>query len=153
MATPHAMKRITRELNEIQTQASPFYTAGPKSDSDLLNWVVTIPGPAGTPYEGGNFKLALTLPPQYPFHPPTLIFTTKIYHPNVLSDGVVCIPLLKTDTWKPSCKLTTVIDIAVAILAEPDPDQAIEGEAADMWKADRSRFTKTAKAWTERYAE
>ncbi|KAK9377258.1 ubiquitin-conjugating enzyme/RWD-like protein [Lipomyces chichibuensis] len=153
MATPQALRRIGRELADINAQRSPLYTAGPKSDSDILNWDVSILGPGGTPYEGGTFKLSLTLPPSYPFHPPTLSFITKIYHPNVLPDGMVCIPLLKTDQWKPACKLVTVIEIAVGLLKEPDEDQAIEGDAAEVYKADRKKYEKTAREWTKKYAK
>ncbi|KAK9454502.1 ubiquitin-conjugating enzyme/RWD-like protein [Dipodascopsis uninucleata] len=153
MATPQAIKRITRELAEIKALNSPVFEAGPKSESDLLNWNIEIKGPKGTPYEGGIFKLDLILPSQYPFHPPTLTFITKIYHPNVLPDGTMCIPLLKSDQWKPACKLASIIDIAVSLLSEPDGNEAIEGDAADVWKNDRKKFEKTAKDYTKRYAK
>lgn len=34
-------------------------------------------GPTGTPYEGGTFQVALTVPEQYPLTPPQVKFVTK----------------------------------------------------------------------------
>ncbi|KAK9477656.1 ubiquitin-conjugating enzyme/RWD-like protein [Lipomyces japonicus] len=152
MASAQAIKRISRELADIKAEGSTEFTARPRSDSDLLNWEVTIFGPNETPYQGGTFKLELVLPPQYPFQPPTLSFVTKIYHPNVLKDGTVCIPLLRTDQWKPACKLLTVIDLAIALLREPNGDDAIEDSVAEVWKNNPVKYIATAKEWTKKYA-
>lgn len=42
-----------------------------------------IQGPSETPYEGGVFQLAFSVPEQYPLQPPQVRFLTKIFHPNV----------------------------------------------------------------------
>lgn len=36
--------------------------------------------------------------------PPTVTFTTKIYHPNVGIDGQVCLPIISNENWKPYTK-------------------------------------------------
>lgn len=36
------------------------------SESNMFNWTATLPGPEGSVYEGGVFKLTITLPPDYP---------------------------------------------------------------------------------------
>ncbi|KAK9460258.1 ubiquitin-conjugating enzyme/RWD-like protein [Lipomyces oligophaga] len=146
------LKRIRKEMLDISKVSSETFTAGPKSDADLLNWEVKLYGPKDTPYEGGEFLLDLILPPGYPFHPPTLKFVTDIFHPNVLPGGAICIPMLKTDQWKPACKLLTIIDIAVNLLAHPSEEDAIEGDAADLYKRDRQKYEKTAREWTTKYA-
>ena len=40
-------------------------------------------GPSETPFEGGVFQLAFSVPEQYPLQPPQVRFLTKIFHPNV----------------------------------------------------------------------
>lgn len=54
---------------------------------------------AGTPYAGGVFKVKLVLGKDFPVGPPKAFFVTKIFHPNVSSNGEICVNTLKKD-WK-----------------------------------------------------
>lgn len=75
---------------------------------DIFRWEVIIIGPPETAYEGfvkycktvsllflgGYFKARLTFPKDYPMKPPKLTFISKMWHPNVHSNGDVCISIL-----------------------------------------------------------
>ena len=56
------------------------------------------------PYGLKAFQVRIDFPREYPLKPPTLRFTTKIYHPNVREDGLVCLPLISNENWKPYTK-------------------------------------------------
>lgn len=56
------------------------------------------------PYNLRAFNLRINFPEEYPMRPPTVTFTTKIYHPNVGVDGQVCLPIISNENWKPSTK-------------------------------------------------
>ncbi|KAJ6410480.1 hypothetical protein OIU84_007263, partial [Salix udensis] len=70
--------RVQKELQECSrdVEASGIKVA-PKSDN-LGRLTGTIPGPVGTPYEGGTFQIDITLPDGYPFEPPKMQFATKV---------------------------------------------------------------------------
>ncbi|KAK6339639.1 hypothetical protein TWF718_009034 [Orbilia javanica] len=150
-----AIKRISRELAEFNNNPVAGISAGPVSDDNLFKWNICLTGPQGSPYAGGLFTLDLTLPTEYPFKPPTLNFTTKIYHPNVSNDdkGSMCLAILRSDNWKPSSKIIQVLEMAVGLLIEPNVEDAVETSIADEYKNSPDSFKKTAREWTNKYAK
>ena len=104
--------------------------------------------------QGGKFKLLLVLPKEYPFKPPTINFVTRIWHPNVTFDekGSMCIGILKSEAWKPSSKILNILLATQSLLVEPNPDDALEASAAEMFKNNRKGFEKEAKKYVEKYA-
>ncbi|KAI5841115.1 ubiquitin-conjugating enzyme/RWD-like protein [Morchella snyderi] len=149
-----AQKRIHREYAEIE--ASPIPGIAVHSiDEDMFKWSIELTGPKDSVYAGGTFKLLLTLPTNYPFKPPVLAFQTKIYHPNVSNDdkGSMCLGILRSDQWKPSCKIMSVLEMARGLLVEPNPDDAVETTIAEQFKSDKAQFEKNAKSWVKQYAK
>ena len=65
-----------------------------------MEWVGTIEGAEGTPYEGHRYRLALKFGSDYPFRPPVVRFETACFHPNVDQYGNICLDILKVrDPW------------------------------------------------------
>ncbi|KZF19695.1 ubiquitin-conjugating enzyme [Xylona heveae TC161] len=149
-----SQRRIAKELAEITKDTPEGVTANLVDESDVYRWSILMEGPEDSPYAGGQFKLLLTLPVDYPFKPPALKFETKIYHPNVTNDdkGAMCLGILKSEEWKPSSKISAVLRTARSLLAEPNPDDAVETSIAEQFKNDRKEFERVAKEWVTRYA-
>ena len=80
----------------------------------LFAWI----GELGTPYESGTFALEFTFPADYPFQPPKLIFTTRIYHPNVNEKGEICLDILKTN-WSTSLTIANGFEFSRAFVLCP----------------------------------
>ena len=59
------MKRIHREIADAKKEDLGAITLAPTHDS-LYHWKATIPGPQGSPYEGGVFSVDIQLAPDYP---------------------------------------------------------------------------------------
>src|ERR1700733_16283768 len=71
----------------------------------VYHWQATIMGPPDSPYTGGVFFLLIHFPIDYPFKPPKVNFTTRIYHPNINSNGSICLDILR-DQWSPALTIS-----------------------------------------------
>ena len=146
-----ALRRIQKEYKDLQKDPPSNCSAGPVSESDMHNWKATLIGPDDSPYAGGMFFLNIHFPSDYPFKPPRMQFTTKIYHPNINNNGGICLDILK-DQWSPALTISKVLLSVCSLLTDPNPDDPLVPEIANLYKKDRSKFNQTATEWTQRYA-
>lgn len=113
---------------------------------------LTFETPTDTPYEFGTFLLEIHVPETYPFNPPKVKFLTKIWHPNISSvTGAICLDILK-DNWAAAMTLRTVLLSLQALLASPEPDDPQDAVVASQYKESFEMFCRTAKHWTNSYA-
>lgn len=145
-------RRIMKELSEISLDTTcSFISAGPK-DGDLYQWVATIQGPSGSPYENGTFFLDIALSKEYPFKPPKVSFKTKIYHCNIAANGEICLDILKSQ-WSPALTIQKILLSICSLLTDPNPKDPLVASIAEEYNKDRKKHDKTAKTWTEKYAK
>ncbi|KAK1666160.1 hypothetical protein QYE76_054319 [Lolium multiflorum] len=145
-----ASKRIQKELKDLQKDPPTSCSAGPVGE-DMFHWQATIMGPSDSPYAGGVFLVTIHFPPDYPFKPPKVAFRTKVFHPNVNSNGSICLDILK-DQWSPALTISKVLLSICSLLCDPNPDDPLVPEIAHMYKTDRHKYESTARTWTQRYA-
>ena len=109
-------------------------------------------GPPDSPYQGGVFFLTIHFPTDYPFKPPKVAFTTRIYHPNINSNGSICLDILRSQ-WSPALTiskvrprqvikpfiptLSQVLLSVCSLLCDPNPDDPLVPEIARIFKTDR----------------
>lgn len=142
--------RLHTELRLIQN-APPLNCSAGFIDDDIYHWIATIIGPEDSPYEGGVFELDIIFPQTYPFKPPKIKFTTKIYHPNISRSGFICVDILKTD-WSPALTISKVLLSICSLLTDPNPEDPLEPQIAKEYKTNLEKFINTAKSWTKIYA-
>ncbi|KAG4969529.1 hypothetical protein JHK82_035227 [Glycine max] len=162
-----ASKRILKELKDLQKDPPTSCSAGPVVAEDMFHWQATIMGPPDSPYAGGVFLVTIHFPPDYPFKPPKVAFRTKVFHPNINSNGSICLDILK-EQWSPALtisKVTWCMDKLVqfvnpvqvllsicSLLTDPNPDDPLVPEIAHMYKTDRNKYESNARSWTQKYA-
>lgn len=145
-----ALKRINKELQDLGRDPPAQCSAGPVGD-DLFHWQATIMGPPESPYQGGVFFLTIHFPTDYPFKPPKVAFTTRIYHPNINSNGSICLDILRSQ-WSPALTISKVLLSICSLLCDPNPDDPLVPEIARIFKTDRDKYTELAREWTRKYA-
>jgi ubiquitin-conjugating enzyme E2 D/E len=144
-------KRIVKELKELEQDPPAGCSAGPDNDQDIYKWTATLLGPDDTPYAGGVFNLVIQFPTDYPFKPPKVAFTTKIYHPNINAQGGICLDILK-DQWSPALGIAKVLLSISSLLADANPKDPLVPEIARIYESNREEFNRTAREWTLQFA-
>lgn len=144
-------KRITKELKDFEQDPPAGCSAGPENESDIYKWTATILGPDDTPYAGGVFNLVIQFPVDYPFKPPKVAFTTKVYHPNINAQGGICLDILK-DQWSPALSISKVLLSISSLLADANPKDPLVPEVARIYETNRAEFNRIAREWTLQYA-
>jgi ubiquitin-conjugating enzyme E2 D/E len=144
-------KRIVRELADLRKDPPLNCSAGPIDEADIFNWDGVMFGPADSPYSGGIFKVTIQFPVDYPFKPPRIIFTTKIYHPNINTAGFICLDILKQN-WSPALTISKVLLSVLSMLTDPNPNDPLMPEIAQQYVNDRAAYEAKARQWTDLYA-
>lgn len=142
--------RLKKEYQDLIKNPPIGVTAGMENNS-LYEWIATLSGPTNTPYYGGLFTLKLTFPQNYPFAPPKITFVTPIYHCNINSNGEICLDILK-DTWTPALTIEKVLLSISSLLADPNPNDPLVPEIAQLYKSYRIEHDINAKTYTLKYA-
>jgi ubiquitin-conjugating enzyme E2 D len=143
-------KRLNKEYKDFQKDPPTNCSAGPDGDN-IYKWKAFINGPKDSPYEGGLFELELTFTNKYPFKPPKVVFLTKIYHMNINGSGQICLDILK-DNWSPALTITKLLLSICSLLTDPNPDDPLVPEIANLYKRDRTLYMATAREYTQSWA-
>ncbi|XP_033620940.1 ubiquitin-conjugating enzyme E2 D3-like [Fukomys damarensis] len=131
------LKFINKEFSDLAHEPPAQSSAG-LFWGDMFYWQATIVGPNDSPYQGGVFFLTTHLPTDHPFKPPTVAFTTRIYHPNINNNGSICLNILRSQ-WSPALTICKVLSSICSLLCDPNPDDLLVPEIAWIYKADRGK--------------
>jgi len=145
-------KRIFRELLDLRKDPPSNCSAGPVNEDDMFTWEGVMFGPSDSPYAGGIFNVSIQFPVDYPFKPPRIMFTTKIYHPNINAQGFICLDILKQN-WSPALTISKVLLSILSMLTDPNPNDPLMPDIANQYVKDRALYELTAKQWTQLYAQ
>uniref|UniRef100_A0A7S2YP72 UBC core domain-containing protein n=2 Tax=Entomoneis paludosa TaxID=265537 RepID=A0A7S2YP72_9STRA len=106
--------------------------------NNLTSFNVSISPDSGY-WQGATYLFSFEIPAHYPHSPPKVECHTKIYHPNIDLQGKVCLNILRED-WKPVLDINAVIYGLIYLFYEPNPDDPLNHEAAELFRKDVRQF-------------
>ncbi|XP_057484406.1 ubiquitin-conjugating enzyme E2 13-like isoform X2 [Actinidia eriantha] len=137
MASPsQASLLLQKQLKDLCKHPVDGFSAGLVDETNLFEWSVTIMGPQDTLY------------------PPSVRFTSEIWHPNVYPDGKVCISILHppgddpngyelaSERWTPVHTVESIVLSIISMLSSPNDESPANVEAAKEWRETRDDFRK-----------
>lgn len=141
-----AVRALQQELKSLHQEPVEGFRVNLLNEHNLFEWEVGIFGPPQTLYEGGYFKALMNFPRDYPYSPPTVRFTRKMWHPNVYESGDVCISILHppvddpqsgelpSERWNPTQTVRTILLSIISLLNEPNTSSPANVDASVMFR-------------------
>jgi len=142
---------LKKQMIELCKKPNENFSAG-LVDDDIYKWEIIIMGPGDTYFEGGYFKARLDFPMDYPHRPPKMRFISKMWHPNIHTNGSVCISILHEpgddtfgyeqagERWSPIQTVETIVLSVISLLADPNDESPANIDAAKQWREDKIAF-------------
>eukprot|EP00008_Paramoeba_atlantica_P003000 CAMPEP_0201488850 /NCGR_PEP_ID=MMETSP0151_2-20130828/19849_1 /ASSEMBLY_ACC=CAM_ASM_000257 /TAXON_ID=200890 /ORGANISM="Paramoeba atlantica, Strain 621/1 / CCAP 1560/9" /LENGTH=161 /DNA_ID=CAMNT_0047874235 /DNA_START=33 /DNA_END=518 /DNA_ORIENTATION=- len=140
-----AVLRLLSDYKNISSDPLEGASASPMSDNNMFQWHACIFGPQDTPWDGGVFNLTMIFSDEYPSKPPIVRFNSPIFHPNVYSDGTLCLDIIQ-DKWSPAFSVSTILTSIQSLFNDPNPNSPANPEAARMYVQDRKAYNRQVRA-------
>ncbi|KAJ5074857.1 nedd8-conjugating enzyme ubc12 [Anaeramoeba ignava] len=133
--------RVQKDLDALELPPSTKIEYPDKDD--ILNFKIIMTPREGI-YKDGTFTFTFQISTEYPHQVPKVHCDTKIFHPNIDTEGHICLNILR-EGWSPILTLNAVIFGLEFLFLEPNPDDPLNKEAAKLLKSDRYQFEQKAK--------
>jgi len=159
--TSGASKLLQNQFKKIQSEPVEGIAVELKDDN-LHEWRVFIEGPKETFYDGGIFQLSMKFPNDYPMSPPIVAFVSDFWHPNVYTDGKVCISILHPpgvdemsgelpeERWLPTQTVTTILLSIISLLNSPNTSSPANVDASVEWRKNPESYKERIRVLVEK---
>ncbi|XP_031639545.1 ubiquitin-conjugating enzyme E2 T-like [Contarinia nasturtii] len=152
MCSPYSVdirpRRLPAEIKQIEESSSDHGIRCYIQNDSYESLEAIVPGPKETPYEEIQFKIAMEFDEHYPFRPPSAKFLTPVYHPNIDTDGKICLDVLRMPpggSYNPAITLESILLSIQLLLASPNNDDPLRYDVSDEYRYNRELFNKNAK--------
>ncbi|XP_022082000.1 ubiquitin-conjugating enzyme E2 J1-like [Acanthaster planci] len=138
-----AVKRLMKEAQELSDPTEQCY-AQPLEDN-LFEWHFTVRGPPDSDFQGGVYHGRITLPPDYPMKPPSIMLLTPTGRFEVGTKICLSISGHHPETWQPSWSIRTVMLAIIGFM--PTKGEGAIG-SLDYTPEERKLLAKKSQDWT-----
>ncbi|EED17572.1 ubiquitin conjugating enzyme (UbcC), putative [Talaromyces stipitatus ATCC 10500] len=120
-------------MNEFKALSKEKWVNIELKSEDIFCWkVALIVLNPDSLYYGGYFKAVMEFPKNYPYSPPKFRFHRPIWHPNIYTDGKLCISILHTpgedeqsgelaaERWSPAQRVESVLISILSLLDDAE---------------------------------
>ena len=143
------LHRITNEMKMLAKNPEK-YVIQKFDPSNLLHCYYVFVGPENTPYEGGLYFGKVTLPPEYPFKPPTLEMFTPSGRFRCNQRICISISDYHPETWNPSYIVSSTLmgllsfmtgtETAVGSFNDSDEKKRQYARESIQWNKNEAKF-------------
>ncbi|KAJ2871839.1 NEDD8-conjugating protein ubc12 [Coemansia aciculifera] len=133
---PPFLIRLQKDLSELARDSNTDIEFA--NASDQTKFTVVYRPPIGI-YHGGQFRFSFEITDDYPHTAPKVLCVQKIYHPNIDTEGHVCLNVLRED-WNPVLNIQSVIFGLQMLFTAPNPEDPLNTDAAQNMINDLAGF-------------
>jgi len=148
---PQVISRLMTEIRDLIRNPSDGIEYVENEENSVSEIHALMTGPEETPFYGGRFRMKLIISEEYPNVPPKGFFLTKIFHPNVATNGDICVNTLKRD-WNPQVTIKHILQVIRCLLIIPFPESSLNDEAGKLFMESYEEYATRAKIMTEVHA-
>ena len=116
-------------------------TRNSDGSTNMMTWACGIPGKAGTPWEGGLYKVEMAFTDDYPSKPPLVKFKPVIFHPNIYPSGRICLSILdESKSWQPTITIKQILLGIQDLLNNPNNADPAQREPHQMLERNKLEY-------------
>jgi len=131
--------RIKKEINLCQKLNNKELRIEPCVGDDMYTWRAYMLPAKTSAYHDAILELSIVFPATYPYAPPLITFITPVFHPNINSNGSICISTLAKD-WSPALTIEKTLLSILSLLEEPNPNDPLRPDAAELFLTDKDLY-------------
>ncbi|KAJ2447994.1 NEDD8-conjugating protein ubc12 [Coemansia sp. RSA 2336] len=130
--------RLQKDLSELELSEDMEVIASP---SNIMEFSIVFRPQEGY-YTNGCFKFHVAVSHNYPHEPPKVHCTQTIFHPNIDTEGHICLNILR-DEWRPVLNIQSVLFGLRMLFEDPNPNDPLNKDAAQLLNENKLEFERT----------
>ncbi len=142
-------------MNEYKSLSKETWTNISLIHDNIFEWsVALIVLNPDSLYYGGYYKATMKFPKNYPYEPPEFRFDRPLWHPNVYTDGRLCISILHQpgedimsgeaagERWSPVQRVESVLISVLSLLDDAEVSSPANVDAGVQLRKDPAGYKK-----------